>query len=402
MTGFKTAVWCSPHAFNASARVGAHHLSLRLAERGLRVLFLSNPISPFHGLKWWDLDMRHRLQQALSGIGVESSGLSTALPLTLLPFVRRFGSGSHWMLENWPRFTYPNLLRNLHTAGFGAPDLMVLDGPVAAPLFRLLRPKRSVLRVLDRFTGFASTTPALLEALQKLALDVDLVTYSARDLAEDASALGARKTIHIGNGADVAPFAVVRPQPLEYEAIPAPRVVYVGTMAEWFDYELVAEAARRRPHQSYVLIGPADVAHRRLPQLPNLHLLGAKVWNDLPGYLQQAQVGIVPFDVNNHRELVRGVNPLKLYEYAAAGLPVVSVHWPELERLAAPITLAKGTDEFVAGIDRAIADPTSPDMLRSFAWQHDWNSILDLMLMHVDPSNDPAVSMRGHQGDTDS
>src|SRR5262249_28724143 len=159
-----------------------------------------------------------------------------------------------------------------------------------------------------------------LDLLRDVAQRVDLVTYSARDLADEVDELNAKRAVHIGNGADVAPFGVPHPQPAEYDAIPGPRVLYVGTMAEWFDYDLVAEAARRRPTQSFVLIGPADFARRRLPQLPNLHILGPRPWSALPGYLQHAQVGIVPFDVNNHRDLVRGVNPIKLYEYAAAGL----------------------------------------------------------------------------------
>jgi glycosyltransferase involved in cell wall biosynthesis len=379
----KTAIWCSPHAFHTSARVGAHHLTRRLAERGWRVLFLSNPISPLHFAKFRNAEMHRRLAQCTRGISVEPSGIFTALPLTVLPFARRIGAGSRWMLQQWPQYTVPNLKRTLQRAGFDRPDLLVLDGPVPAPLVKLLRPKRSVLRILDRLSGFASTTPELLALTEEAAREVDLVTYSARDLAEEVGALNPKRAVHIGNGVDVAPFLMPRAAPAEYATIPSPRVVYVGTMAEWFDYELVAEAARQRPNIAFVLIGPAEVARSRLPNLPNLHLLGSRPWEEIGGYLQHANVGIVPFDMVNHASLVRGVNPIKLYEYAAAGLPIVSVHWPELARLEGPIALSVGREAFIAAIEGKILDPPAREVLRNFAHQHDWNSILDTLLRHA-------------------
>ena len=109
-------------------------------------------------------------------------------------------------------------------------------------------------------------------------------------------------------------------------------------------------------------------------------MLGAIPWEALPGYLQYAAVGLIPFDIRNHRELVRGVNPLKLYEYAAAGLPVVSVAWPELEKLNAPITLAEEQEDFVRAIDLVLESPTPRNVLTAFAARHDWGAVLDRLL----------------------
>jgi hypothetical protein len=83
---------------------------------------------------------------------------------------------------------------------------------------------------------------------------------------------------------------------------------------------------------------------------------------------------------------VRGVNPLKLYEYASAGLPVVSVAWPELQRLNAPIALAGGADDFVRAIDRSLTSPAAAETLRAFAAQHDWGVALDRLLAALELS----------------
>jgi glycosyltransferase involved in cell wall biosynthesis len=388
------AVWCTPHAYRSTARLGAHHLSAWLAARGWDVLFLSNPISPFHVLNGRSHDTRLRLSQAMRGLQREPDGLRALLPMTLLPLAGRFGAHSRLVLDRWPAFTLPNLARTLRHAGFAEPDLMVIDGPIAAPLIEMLKPRRSVLRLLDRLAGFASTTPAMLDAMERAAGRVDLVAYSAEDLAGDAAALKPRRSLHLANGADVGHFAEPRARPACYASIPEPRAVYVGTMAEWFDFELVALAAQQRPKISFVLIGPPELARRRLPQLPNLHIIGSRPWEELPGYLQHAAIGLIPFDIRNHRDLVRGVNPLKLYEYAACGLPVVSVAWPELRRLGAPIALADGPDDFIAALDRTLASPPPHEALKAFAAQHDWGAALDRLLASLGLADGTSVYLR--------
>jgi glycosyltransferase involved in cell wall biosynthesis len=234
----------------------------------------------------------------------------------------------------------------------------------------------------------------MLGAMEDAARRVDLVTYSAEDLAADVDALRPRRRLHLPNGVDVRHFAERRLTPADYASIPAPRVVYVGAMAEWFDFELLAYAARQRPGLSFVMIGPPELARRRLPELPNLHVIGARPWEQLPAYLQHAAVGLIPFDIRNHRDLVRGVNPLKLYEYAAAGLPVVSVAWPELQRLNAPIELAQEPADFIQAIDRMVASPPLPDALRAFSALHDWEAALDRLLesLGLEDSAEPRVA----------
>jgi glycosyltransferase involved in cell wall biosynthesis len=380
MTTARRAVWCTPHAYGSVVRLGVHHLSARLAARGWDVLYLSNPISPLHLLNWRYSETRLRLSEAMSGVACPQERMRAMLPITMLPLVGRLGGRSRWILDRWPVFTVPNVAGALRHAGFDRPDLMVLDGPIAAPLVEVIKPGHSVLRIFDRLSGFSSTTPAMLDAQRDIARRVDLVTYSAEDLAADVDALRPRRKLHLPNGADVGHFAERRSRPAIYASIPEPRAVYVGTMADWFDFELVAFAARQRPQISFVLIGPPELARKRLPMLPNLYVIGPRPWSELPGYLQYAAVGLIPFDTRNHRDLVRGVNPLKLYEYAASGLPVVSVAWPELRKLNAPIELADEPQAFVRAIDRMLAAPPPAEELRAFAAQHDWGAALDRLL----------------------
>ena len=105
--------------------IGRSSSCARLAVRGWNVLFLSNPVSPLHFIKWQDQDIRRPAAAGHYAQGhnqIEPSGLNTALPLTLLPFVRRIGAGSRWMIDHWPKYTLPNLKRTLRRAGFDRPE----------------------------------------------------------------------------------------------------------------------------------------------------------------------------------------------------------------------------------------------------------------------------------------
>jgi hypothetical protein len=54
----------------------------------------------------------------------------------------------------------------------------------------------------------------------------------------------------------------------------------------------------------------------------------------VPGYLKYATVGLIPFHLNKYRLLINHINPLKIYEYLAAGIPVVSTTLPEIEHMS--------------------------------------------------------------------
>jgi glycosyltransferase involved in cell wall biosynthesis len=145
-------------------------------------------------------------------------------------------------------------------------------------------------------------------------------------------------------------------------------------MEQWFDFALVSRATERLSDVSFVLIGPNRLATERLPPRPNLHLLGSRPFAELPAYLHNADVGIIPFDVKNCGELVHSINPLKMYEYMACGLPVVAVAWDELQHLQSPARLCDTTEEFIRAIADAVSQPYDRNSSVRFAREHDWSA----------------------------
>ncbi|MEG3072228.1 MAG: glycosyltransferase [Candidatus Syntrophopropionicum ammoniitolerans] len=115
--------------------------------------------------------------------------------------------------------------------------------------------------------------------------------------------------------------------PPELQTLQGPVVGYVGAISAWFDQEMLAAAAHAHPEWSFVLVGPVDTDVSLLDSLPNVRLTGHKPYSVLPAYLKGFDVTVIPFKIN---ALTTGVNPVKLYEYLAAGRPIVSSDLPEV------------------------------------------------------------------------
>jgi glycosyltransferase involved in cell wall biosynthesis len=103
---------------------------------------------------------------------------------------------------------------------------------------------------------------------------------------------------------------------------------------------------------------------KSLEGLRNVHLLGQKPYQSLPAYAKGFDVGILPFVVN---ELTLAANPLKLREYLAAGLPVVSSAIPEAEKLKHILHIGNNQAHFLEQIQGLIdSGKTGPQLSISF------------------------------------
>lgn len=379
MTLRPTALWASSLHWNSASHVSAHHYARLLAERGWDVAFISYPVTPLHLLKLGSEEVAIRFRSWWQRGERDLDGrLFSYTPLSLFPPLKAPCASEMWSFDNWHRFTSPNLVRLAHEQGFGHVDLLVVDSYMQSFWLDEIKAGCSLLRITDNIAGMPWATPAVVKRETELIGRVDCVAYTARQMEGRILAAHPRATIYTPNGAEIDHFLQGPGDlPAEYAHIPSPRAVFVGAIADWFDTHLLAESARRLPQVSFVLVGPEMTDMRPLEGLSNVYRLGRRAYQAIPAYMKNAQVGLIPF---RDDELVRSVNPIKLFEYLACGLPVVSTDWEELRRLDTPATLCGSVDEFVAAIERNISTPADPTGLVNFARKVDWRERFELLV----------------------
>lgn len=171
------------------------------------------------------------------------------------------------------------------------------------------------------------------------------------------------------------PSEVGAPWP-ELQSRPRPRIAFVGSISPVVDLDLVAGIARARPGWSIVLVGFARVPLRDLARIPNVWIVGERPQAEIPALLAECDVGIVPYRLD-----VAGigtVSPLKIGDYLAAGLPVVSVDLDEVHHPDSGITVAAGVDGFVAAIERYLRSGP-PARLDLRTWREAVDEMTDLI-----------------------
>lgn len=162
--------------------------------------------------------------------------------------------------------------------------------------------------------------------------------------------------------------------PADMAALPEPRLLYIGSISAWLNDALVAQVACMHPEWSFVFIGPIELESRTLRALPNVHLLGVRPHHILPGYLLGAAACLIPFNIT---PLTRAVNPVKFYEYLAAGKPVASTALPEVERYAELAYVQTAGVSFARATEMAVAEGFNAELAtrriavaRDNTWRH--------------------------------
>jgi glycosyltransferase involved in cell wall biosynthesis len=191
--------------------------------------------------------------------------------------------------------------------------------------------------------------------------------------------------VHYGpNVADTALFAeALEDGPIDPQvaALPGPRIVFVGAiLAAKIDIELVVALARMRPQWSFAFVGPVGPGDPRtdvhaLGRLNNVHMLGFRPYEQLPSVLRGADAAIVPYLLDGE---MRSVFPMKIYEYLAAGRPVVSTPLDTLVDVP-DVIKASDAEQFAARLQDALERDT-PEERRARstrAQAHSWESRLD-------------------------
>lgn len=181
------------------------------------------------------------------------------------------------------------------------------------------------------------------------------------------------KVFVVKNGVDFAQFNQKVPPPA-LPVLPEKKdgqkvIGYLGSIDDRLDYEILENLFRHFSTCYFVFVGrvQSEELNQRLRAFSNVHLVGAHPATDLPGWVQQMDVCLIPFEKN---PFTAGIYPLKVNEYLAAGKPVVSTRFAPFGDLEQVVFLADGTD-FLEAVEEAMNQgPT--ENYQVFAKKNDW------------------------------
>lgn len=134
--------------------------------------------------------------------------------------------------------------------------------------------------------------------------------------------------IHVVNNAiNILPESVQSDVPIGISSYLAttPRqiVMYIGTVSSWIDWDLINESLVKFNNIEYVFIGPCDTI---IPTNERIKHFGSVQHSCIFKLMNYADVLVMPFILN---ELIKCVNPVKVYEYIYANKPVIVKRYQE-------------------------------------------------------------------------
>jgi glycosyltransferase involved in cell wall biosynthesis len=231
----------------------------------------------------------------------------------------------------------------------------------------------------DRFEDFFEDEPSrrwVLKHETELLRKADVVFVTAKNLLTKCRAINSNVYLAT-NGVPSSFFQIHHRVPLDIAAIKPPIVGFVGTFADWLDLDLLFSVASKNSDLSFLFIGPICSRNPKLAAfkaLKNVFFLEQKRHDEIPEYINQLNVGLIPFKVNR---LTQSVNPVKLFEYLALGVPVVSTPLNEVLEFSDIVYVAEN-DDFFEKIRTAINSDTagSRETRRAAVQQYTWDNIV--------------------------
>jgi len=342
-------------------------LLARLAERGWRVIYVE-PMAAGRGNAWEP--------RTIDGVLVVTAPFlktNTRQPLynaaTAVPPLRT-------AIESAGAAAAVRAVRRLGVRGI---DVAFLSNIHAAKALSGLAPRLVCYDFNDHPLQFAGVPAWAETSLARALACADLVIAVSAHYARQLAARATAPVVLLGNGVEYAHFAApTGAAPAALAAVPRPRVGYVGKVSHFLDFGVLERLATAGDFE-LVILGPLPDETRagvdRLRRSAHAHVLGEAPYATLPAAFAALDVALIPFRANDRYTV--GINPNKLYQYWAAGLPIVSSPMSDVAADDRTLAFAASPDAFVEAVRARLSAPRDPAAAQARAKAHDWDAIAD-------------------------
>ncbi|NLP00227.1 MAG: glycosyltransferase family 1 protein [Clostridiaceae bacterium] len=222
--------------------------------------------------------------------------------------------------------------------------------------------------VYDYLDDFEAWRPYLKSMIEKANIVITTSKILKEQMAEEYPD---KPSIMVPNGCDIKRFRLPNSigKPPELYSHEGPVITYSGAWASWIDVKLVERIAETFNHALICVIG-TEFGIKVPAHHPNLKYLGQKTYSQLPEYLINSTICIIPFLINS---ITIATNPIKMYEYLASGKPVVSTNLPEAKNVPS-VYIAKDHESFIERIKLILEGKAGFRDDETYVWleEHTW------------------------------
>lgn len=221
----------------------------------------------------------------------------------------------------------------------------------------LLNPDKVIYEYIDELNIFAQYGPEMEKDHIVLAAKADVLVCTATKLFNQAKDLS-KNALLSTNAGDYNFFVNTNKYPIDtlikgkYEKFDCV-IGYYGSLAEWVDYDLIKEVAKKRRNWLWILVGvdyDGSLKKSRILEYKNILYIPPQPYKKLPGFLKAFDVATIPFKIN---EITLSTSPVKLFEYMASGKPIVTSKLPECLKYQSVWTYST-TEECIKLIEKAV------------------------------------------------
>jgi glycosyltransferase involved in cell wall biosynthesis len=383
----------SPQDWRAALPTNRQQVMRRVARRGHQVLFVETGY--FFGRHLWALlcgRNRRSLARRLFSAEEVIPGVVLRKALNILPWASEYR-----LAKAVNSVITARLLRRL-AARMPQPVVLWIYDPGAAGMAGSCGEEFAVYDCVDDYAEHASSARKreMVVACDRTAvLRSRLVFTTSTPLYERQRRLNS-STHLVRNAGDYEHFVGAADRAIaaaEVSDLPRPVLGFAGNfLTSKVNFDLLEDVARALPQWTLLLIGPAgpETASplEQLAQYSNVRWLGQKPYTKLPRYVAAFDVGLIPYVSNAY---TRSCFPLKLYEYLAAGKPVVASGLPELAGMEPDVVLVDGATTFIEAVQKAADLNGAAERLRrkQLAARNSWEArtgrLLELVYKELAP-----------------
>ncbi len=230
---------------------------------------------------------------------------------------------------------------------FKKPLLWILQ-PHFSSIVGMLSEKGVVYYCVDEYSAQPNVDPEMIRRMERYLIErADVVFTVSETLLENKIRINPNTYLSL-HGVDIKHFLSLPNNtvqvPEDIASIPKPIVGFFGLIQERVDLHLIKYLSEELKNVSFILIGLVSQDISILKNNRNVFFLGPKPYEELPKYLNQFNICLMPYKLND--EMINS-NPKKLREYLASGKPIVSVRIKEVERYGELVYVADDYKEFL-------------------------------------------------------